>query len=689
LAGLGYDPLWSHPERQSAADLLRRWVGSEPLWDQAQAFVPERLDKLLGALRPNCEGHLVLLEQQPLTTTSIFCDASTVGLGYILRIGETVLIERASLWNRAQLKWDINRKELFAACEALIQANALKNCLTGTGLELWTDSKSTLAWLNGGDPKGHGRTRAVIERWLAFVEELIAQWKAWFKTTIIRRVEGDRNPADRLSRLPYDLGGKDLTLEHLVPCQNVALASTPVSDRVPEDAVIALPQGVPDPPLPQGMDLREYIRCSQQQSEGLKLQLAYLNDRRNTGGLGSSLLRTATKFRLIVDDILVELVFPHGDITLSPIMAPVLDVQTKEGRAIAQHYATCLHVHGGHGSLHYTTWRLTRHFAGANLKRIVKGVIQDCLECRDRIAQLAARSTARIHRHLDSLAGYFGASVSCDMYTIPQGSWIMGNHYVLVMIDHFSRFCLLIAMKNKRAESVTAGLRRWADLFGSPKQFRSDNEPVFRSIARRSAFTWYFVPRYAPFTNGICERVMAVLGSFIRTTPKWLSGLMRLQYRLNTKKLPEGYTPMELVFGRTNFTHIQIDTSSPDENESSALNEVWRRAHEERSKLTLDVLHQRAMRAVEDPVRSSEHLKPGDFVIRTYDKKRSPVVVREVRSPELVITADPLTYARRVDHVRNLKLVGGNEYGELEGGTDVDGEVEVEEELEGGTDVDT
>ena len=95
------------------------------------------------------------------------------------------------------------------------------------------------------------------------------------------------------------------------------------------------------------------------------------------------------------------------------------------------------------------------------------------------------------------------------------------------------------------------------------------------------------------------------------------------------------------------------------------------------------------MRVYNNPVRSSEHLKPGDFVIRTYDQKRSPVVVREVRSPELVITADPLTYARRVDHVRNLKLVGGNEYGELEGGTDVDGEVEVEEELEGGTDVDT
>lgn len=52
---------------------------------------------------------------------------------------------------------------------------------------------------------------------------------------------------------------------------------------------------------------------------------------------------------------------------------------------------------------------------------------------------------------------------------------------------------------------------------------RSDNEPLFKYLAKRAALVrvWRFVAPYSPFSNGICARIMASVRTFVVSTKDW------------------------------------------------------------------------------------------------------------------------------------------------------------------------
>ena len=67
----------------------------------------------------------------------------------------------------------------------------------------------------------------------------------------------------------------------------------------------------------------------------------------------------------------------------------------------------------------------------------------------------------------------------------------------------------------------------------------------------------------------------------------------------------------------------------------------------------------REMRVAERPPEERrENFEKGDLVFRVQDNKHSPLVVHEIRSPEVVITIDPTTMKQFSDHIRNLRSYG-------------------------------
>jgi hypothetical protein len=106
-----------------------------------------------------------------------------------------------------------------------------------------------------------------------------------------------------------------------------------------------------------------------------------------------------------------------------------------------------------------------------------------------------------------------------------------------------------------------------------PEQIRSDNEPVFRSLSNSSKYgqKWNLISVYSPFSNGICERIMAEVGSFIQTVSDWPTDLRMLQKNLNSKTLPEGYSPFQIVFGRDFEGTNRLFAEVPEEADTKAL----------------------------------------------------------------------------------------------------------------------
>ena len=168
---------------------------------------------------------------------------------------------------------------------------------------------------------------------------------------------------------------------------------------------------------------------------------------------------------------------------------------------------------------------------------------------------------------------------------------------------------------------------------------------------------------------------MTNVRTFVNTHPNWLKNIRRLQKRLNTKQLPEGYSPVQIVFGR-DFGGKKFTADVPENLDAKKL---WEKRKAELEEIAIEVRRSREQRLpTREPPRSPE--KPfarGDFVVRIYDEKRTPMVVDEIRSSEHIIVVHPIKMKRTLEHIRNLKQYGTFEEelaSDLEptGGTDVE-----------------
>jgi hypothetical protein len=247
----------------------------------------------------------------------------------------------------------------------------------------------------------------------------------------------------------------------------------------------------------------------------------------------------------------------------------------------------------------------------------------------------------------------------------PQGKCVGKMAFVLVGVDHFSRFIWATAVRSKDAKSVDAVLERWFQYFRCPDCIRSDNEPLFKRMAERSKWkdVWRFVPLYSPFSNGIVERKMSGMKAHINTHGRWLQTLNSLQQAMNNTPLDEGYTPSEIVFGKGFSTNRESNPTLDYGREIESHQDDIANVREQ-------VRKARELRAPTRPPNHGQTLEKGDFVIRSYDKTRTPVVVHEVQNTTRVVVIDPLRMKKTVEHIRNLVPYGIIDEGT--GGTDVE-----------------
>ena len=187
--------------------------------------------------------------------------------------------------------------------------------------------------------------------------------------------------------------------------------------------------------------------------------------------------------------------------------------------------------------------------------------------------------------------------VTIDFVKLERGTG--GNQYILVIVDHFSRFAQAYATRNKSSAAVAKKLYNDFVLrFGLPARILSDQGGEFESKTIRALNHLVGIQKsrttpYHPQSNGACERMNQTLLKMLRSLPeedksRWPEKLNKMIHAYNcSPHSSTGYSPFFLMFGREPKLPIDmlVTISASAENESrQTYNDFvrkWRKQMEE------------------------------------------------------------------------------------------------------------
>lgn len=135
------------------------------------------------------------------------------------------------------------------------------------------------------------------------------------------------------------------------------------------------------------------------------------------------------------------------------------------------------------------------------------------------------------------------------------------NRFILSFSDYFSKYCVIVPMRNATAKNMVKILEESVLLkFGVPDIIICDNGSQFKSremnaLAEEYNFKVWYTPYYHPQANPM-ERgnrvIKTMMASYIRKDHrKWDSNLPKYEFAINTAVHEvTGYTPAYINFGR-------------------------------------------------------------------------------------------------------------------------------------------
>lgn len=235
------------------------------------------------------------------------------------------------------------------------------------------------------------------------------------------------------------------------------------------------------------------------------------------------------------------------------------------------------HDDAGHLGAEKTIRRIKNNYWFSKMRRFVSKYVKACLNCAyyKNTAQPKQCKLNPIEKH------------PIPFYTLhmdhvgPFETSKTNNKFLLVIVDAFTKFCVIEPVRDQRSRYVIKAVRNLIYLFGVPNRIISDRGTAFTSKAFKIFCATYGIKHIlnavaSPRSNGQCERYNKTIVNALSTTsagkdPKlWDTFVKPIQSALNTSfNKSINTTPMEALIG-WKTTHAA---------EATLLNEIQSELH--------------------------------------------------------------------------------------------------------------
>ena len=173
-------------------------------------------------------------------------------------------------------------------------------------------------------------------------------------------------------------------------------------------------------------------------------------------------------------------------------------------------------------------------------------------------------------------AGHPNEVVAIDFVGPMPGPTKLNNVYLLVMVDHFTRYAEAVALPDRQASSVAKALmREWITRHGLMEVLHSDQAQEFESDLLAELCTLLHIKKsrsspFHPEGNSVCERLNGTLLSILKPCMSahpddWdtLVPHILMAYR-STRHSSTGFTPNYLMTGREMRLPAHVIFPSPE-----------------------------------------------------------------------------------------------------------------------------
>lgn len=190
-------------------------------------------------------------------------------------------------------------------------------------------------------------------------------------------------------------------------------------------------------------------------------------------------------------------------------------------------------------------------------KERIQTVVGKCVLCR------MSREIKRSYKEESLSRPGLNDMISLD--TVGPVTRLTETFYVLVIIDHATKFAYFSSMIDRRGESVVKGLLHWIQMMCCPRSILTDNGSEFinyaveQVLARFNIHRWRTSP-YHPEGNGINEASHQMLRHAIRTAQEDVGNhmvilLANLAHN-NSVHAGQCDTPAHQVFGKDMYDYL-------------------------------------------------------------------------------------------------------------------------------------